>query len=363
MKIVFDARVIESQTHGIARYCRNLLDRLLRLDGTNEYRVIIRFPWVKDWFSPRAPVKWVLSPIPPYTLQEHWAIPRALRHEPFDLFYSPTYTLPRSLAARGILTVHDLIHLIFPAHYGWKYRLYYRLMIQPIARRCRRIFTVSRSSQGDIVRYLQCPEEKIVLTPNGLEPSWFSRLPNRGLIKRYGLEQGFILFVGNPRPHKNFSRVLEAFEQLLREGAFSGKLVAVGIPGESSLSGAGPRVIRIPYCSDAELATLYTEARLLAVPSLYEGFGLPMLEAMACGCPVLIGDRASQPEIAGPAGWTVDPYRTEAIKEGMVRILGDPPLRQRLREEGLIQARRYSWEDTARTVLRVFSELADRGEQ
>ncbi len=122
-------------------------------------------------------------------------------------------------------------------------------------------------------------------------------------------------------------------------------------------------MIRIPYCSDAELATLYTEARLLAVPSLYEGFGLPVLEAMACGCPVLIGDRASQPEIAGPAGWTVDPYRTESIKEGMVRILEDPPLRERLREEGRIQARRYSWEDTARTVLRVFSELAEGGEQ
>jgi glycosyltransferase involved in cell wall biosynthesis len=358
MKIVFDARVIQEQNHGIARFCRNLLDRLLRLDRENEYRVLVRFPWVQACFAPRASVSWVESPIPPYTLQEQWAIPRLLRGASFDLFYSPTYALPRPLTAKGIVTLHDLIHLIFPEDYGWKHRLYYRLLVKPAVRRCRRVFTVSQSSRQDIIRYCRCPEGKIVLTPNGLEPSWFTRPPHPGFIKRYGLEQGFILFVGNPRPHKNFSRVREAFTQLVREGHFSGKLVAVGIPAGEHPSEEGRRVVRIPYCSDAELAMLYSRARLLAAPSLYEGFGLPVLEAMACGCPVLIGDRASLPEIAGPAGWAVDPYQSAAIREGMIRLLKDAPLRERLTAAGRIQARRYSWDDTARTVLRVFGELA-----
>ncbi|MBI5584320.1 MAG: glycosyltransferase family 4 protein [Deltaproteobacteria bacterium] len=362
MKIIFDARVLQRQTHGIARYCRQLLDRLLTHDRGNEYRVIVRFPWVKDGFSPRIPVSWLETPVPPYTLREQWAIPRLLRNEPFDLFYSPTYALPRSLAAKGILTLHDLIHLVFPADYGWKYRLYYRGLVKPAADRCRRIFTVSRSSQEDIIRYFHCPADKIVLTPNGLDPSWFSRNPDPDLSGRYGLEAGFILFVGNPRPHKNFPRVLAAFEQLVQEGNFKGRLVAVGIPATGSPPAGNPRVIRIPYCSDAELAALYSGARLLAAPSLYEGFGLPVLEAMACGCPVLIGNRASLPEIAGPAGWAVDPYRTEDIREGMARILNDIPLREHLREQGRIQARRFSWEETAQTVRRVFRELAGGGE-
>jgi glycosyltransferase involved in cell wall biosynthesis len=358
MKVVFDARVLERQTHGIARYCRNLLDRLLTHDEENTYRVIVRFPWVKEWFAPRAPVTWLESPVPPYTFREQWAIPRLLRDESFDLFVSPTYALPRPLAAKGILTLHDLIHLVFPEDYGWKYRLYYRGFVKPAARRCRRIFTVSRSSQKDIQRYFRCPPDKIVLTPNGLDPSWFFRTTNPSLLKRHGLEQGFVLFVGNPRPHKNFPRVLEAYRQLVRQGAFSGKLVAVGIPEREPRSSRDPRVIRIPFCSDEELATLYSGARLLAAPSLYEGFGLPVLEAMACGCPVLIGDRASLPEVAGSAGWTVDPTRTESIRDGMEKLLQDAPLRERLQAAGRLQARRFSWEDTARTVRRVFQELA-----
>ena len=358
MKIVFDARVLHPQTHGISRYCRHLLENLLTLDRENEYRVLTRFPGVKDWFTPLARVSWQPAPVPPYSLREQWVVPWLLRSETFDLYVSPTYTLPRALAAKGILTIHDLIHLAFPEDYGWKHRGYYRLLVKPSVDRCRRVFTVSSSSKRDIGQYFHCPPEKIVLTPNGLDPQWFARPSNSEFIRRHGLESGYILFVGNPRPHKNFPRVLEAFHQLTREGGFVGKLAVVGLSPEDLPSGSSQYLKVFPYCSDPELASLYAGARLLAAPSLYEGFGLPVLEAMACGCPVLISDRASLPEIAGPAGWPVDPEQTPAIAEGMKRILSDPVLRERRKAEGLARARLYSWEETARTVLEVFRDLS-----
>lgn len=360
MKIIFDARVFEKQMHGIARYGQNLLDRLLALDPENDYRVLIRFPEVKDWIRTDPRVTWLTVPVPPYTLREQWLVPWRLRGEPFDLFFSPTYILPRSLASRGILTIHDLIHLAFPAEYGRKYRGFYRWLVRPAVQRSRRVFTVSRSSKNDIIRYLGCPEEKIIITPNGVDPHWWASPPDSQVPAPGGLNREFILFVGNPRPHKNVFRVLEAFQELVREGSFSGILVVVGLsPGEMP-SPPAERVRMLPHCSDPELRALYHAARLLAAPSLYEGFGLPVLEAMACGCPVLIGDRASLPEIAGPAGWVVDPTRVDSIREGMRRILLEPALREQRRKDGLTQARRYSWEETARTVLSVFQELAKK---
>ncbi|RPH87621.1 MAG: hypothetical protein EHM75_05045, partial [Desulfobacteraceae bacterium] len=206
MKIVFDARVIERHTHGIARFSVNLLDQLLSLDLQNEYLVLTRFPWVKDWFQPLARVDWRTVAVPPYNLREQALIPWLLRKDPFDLFFSPTYALPLALASRSILTIHDLIHLIFPRDYGWKYRWYYRLLVQPAVNRSRRVFTVSESSRRDIVAYLGGQNVQIEVIPNGLESFWSPRPEDPEFLGRVGLTTGFILFVGNNRPHKNFPR-------------------------------------------------------------------------------------------------------------------------------------------------------------
>jgi glycosyltransferase involved in cell wall biosynthesis len=358
MKIIFDARVIEKQTHGIARFCVKLLDQLLTLDLQNEYLVLTRFPWVKDWFQPLARVNWRTVAIPPYTLREQALIPWLLRKDPFDLFFSPTYALPLALASRSILTIHDLIHLIFPQDYGWKYRWYYRLLVRPALARSRRVFTVSENSRRDLVAYLGGQKAKIEVIPNGLDSFWVPRPEDPEFIKRYGLTAGFILFVGNGRPHKNFSRVLEAFRRLLQEGTYSGKMVVVGVTPDRAPAELSERLVFFPFCPDPELVLLYSGAQLLMAPSLYEGFGLPVLEAMACGCPVLISRTASLPEITGAAGLQVDPFQVEEIWAGLKRILNDPDLRQTMIRSGQDQARRYSWEATAQKVLRVFEELA-----
>lgn len=358
MRIIFDARVIEKQTHGIARFCVKLLDQLLALDLQNEYLVLTRFPWVKDWFQPLARVTWRTVAIPPYTLREQALIPWLLRKDPFDLFFSPTYALPLALASRSILTIHDLIHLIFPKEYGWKYRWYYRLLVRPAIARSRRVFTVSESSRRDIVTFLGGEKVRIEVIPNGLDSFWSPRPEDPEFLKRHKLAAGFILFVGNYRPHKNFPRVLEAFRRLVREGTYPGKLVVVGLTPDRVPVELTGRLVVFPFCPDSELVLLYSSAHLLMAPSLYEGFGLPVLEAMACGCPVLVSRAASLPEITGTAGLQVDPFQVEDLWSGLKQILTDPVLRQEMIRSGLDQARRYSWKATAQKVLQVFEELA-----
>jgi glycosyltransferase involved in cell wall biosynthesis len=358
MKIIFDARVLEKHTHGIARFCVQLLDQLLTLDLRNQYLVLTRFPWVKDWFQPLAQVNWRTIPIPPYTLREQTLIPWLLRKDPFDLYFSPTFAVPLALASRSILTIHDLIHLIFPRDYGWRVRWYYRLLVIPAVSRSRRVFTVSESSRRDILTHLGRPESGIEVTPNGLDPFWSPRPKDSEFLKQHGLSAGYLLFVGNSRPHKNFPRVLEAFGRLMREGGYPGKLVVVGLSLDRVPAELSGRLVVLPFCPDPELVQLYSGAQLLLAPSLYEGFGLPVLEAMACGCPVLISRTASLPEIAGPAGLQVDPYRVDAILNGLKQILADPVLRRQMIDSGLDQSRRYSWKATAQKVLQVFTELS-----
>jgi len=359
MRILFDARVLGNHMHGIARYGLNLLQQLLVETRGHEFVVLISRPQVQDWFTPIAPVRWIPTGIPLYSLQEQVLIPYLIRKEAFDLFHSPTYSIPLVFSTRGIITIHDLIHLLFPKDYGLRHRLYYSLLVRRSVARCLKVFTVSEQSKKDIVALLDGIDRRIAVIPNGLEPQWIPRPMDRSFADRYGLGQGFLLFVGNPRPHKNFSRVFSAFEKLIREDAYEGKLVVVGLDRHDCPGDLQGRLVFFPHCNDPELGLLYAGADFLAAPSLYEGFGLPVLEAMACGCPVLIGNQGALPEIVGDAGLLVDPYDIDSIKEGFREILFRPGLRQTLWERGLKRAQHYSWGKTAQAVLKVYDSLAN----
>ena len=321
MKIIFDARVLGNRMHGISRYCLNLLQRLLAEDRGHEYLILTGHSQVQEWFKPAVPVRWFRTLIPLYSLQEQFLIPFQIRKETFDLFHSPTYTIPLVLSPKGIMTIHDLIPLIFPKDYGFGHRLFFRFVVRRALPRCLKIFTVSEHSKKDIVTFLQGRQERMVITPNGLDPHWGPKPLDPEFNRRYGLDQGYLVFVGNPKPHKNFTRVLSAFELLIKEDHYPGKLVSIGVAPWNLSSELKDRVLIVPECNDQDLGLFYSGAELLAAPSLYEGFGLPVLEAMACGCPVLIGDQGALPEIAGDAGFQVNPYDIRAIKEGMREVL------------------------------------------
>jgi glycosyltransferase involved in cell wall biosynthesis len=357
MRIVFDARVLGNRMHGISRYCLNLLQHLLAEDEGNDYLVLTGPSPIKDWFDPAVPVRWLQTSIPLYSLQEQFFIPFLIRKESFDLYHSPTYTIPLPFSPRGILTIHDLIPLIFPKDFGWRHRLFFRFVVHRALSSCLNIFTVSDRSREDIITYCRDCQGRIVVTPNGLDSHWRPKTLDPEFIQRYSLDQRYLVFVGNPKPHKNFSRVLSAFELLMKEDQYPGILVAIGVEPRDLSIELKDRVLFLPRCDDKELALFYSGADLLAAPSLYEGFGLPVLEAMACGCPVLISDRGALPEITGDAGFQVNPYDIHAIKDGMGRVLFDPDLRRNLKDRGVTRAGHYSWEKTTRIVLDTYKSL------
>ena len=357
MRILFDARVLGNQMHGIARYCQNLLQQLLAKDRGHEYWVLIGGSEIQNRFSPSVPVRWIQTPTPLYSIQEQLLIPYRLRGEAFDLFHSPTYTIPLLFSTKGIITIHDLIHLLFPKDYGLRHRLYYSLFVRRAVSRCVKIFTVSEHSKKDIITLLKGHERQIAVTPNGLDSRWVPQAIDAGFMEHHGLSKGFLLFVGNPKPHKNFPRVLSAFKMLVREDAYEGKLVVVGIDPHDLPEDLRKGVVFFPLSNDQELRLLYSAADLLVAPSLYEGFGLPVLEAMACGCPVLVGDRGALPEIVGDAGRQVDPYDVNSQWMGIREILYHQEIRQGLIDRGLKRASRYTWEKTAQKVLETYDSL------
>jgi glycosyltransferase involved in cell wall biosynthesis len=356
MQILFDARVLGAGMHGIARYCQGLLGRLLADDGENEYLVLIGRDEVRQRFKTAGPVRWIRTSIPLYGPAEQILLPLRLAGLTFDLYHSPTFTIPLSFAAKGIITLHDLIPLLFPEDYGIRHRLFFRLIVTPACARAFKVATVSQASAKDIVSLLKVSEERIVITPNGLDPLWTKGGEEKGVLWDEDGEGRFILFVGNPKPHKNFRRVLAAFEKLKEEDGYPGKLVVVGLSGQDVGGALKGEVLFFPRLDDAALIRLYTRADLLASPSLYEGFGLPVLEAMACGCPVVIGDRGALPEVAGAAGFQVNPLDIRAIKEGMRELIENQTLRAALREEGKKGAARFTWDRSTQVVRESYRQ-------
>jgi glycosyltransferase involved in cell wall biosynthesis len=227
-----------------------------------------------------------------------------------------------------------------------------------------RIIAVSYNTRNDLIKYLKIPEDRIVVIYNGVD---------HNIFKPYNIklhDRPYILYVGSERPRKNLSRLFEAFSKLKSEFPQL-KLVKVGACGrfkkyrtdlEAKLNSLGitQDVIFVEHTPEIDLARYYSSAALLAYPSLYEGFGLPPLEAMACGCPVVTSNNSSLPEVVGDAGIMVNPYNTNSLAEAMMRVLSNQELRENMIRKGLEQSAKFSWEETARQTLEVYNKVAGR---
>jgi len=298
------------------------------------------------------------------SLIEAYRLSRLIRSQD-DIVHLPNQNFARfALFIKNpyIVTVHDLIRFSLGfAQETITEKILLKLDIRGI-KRASHIIAVSKHTQNDLIQYLKIPDGRISVIYNGIDHSIFKPYTVKLLDKPY------ILYVGSERPRKNLSRLFEAFAKL--KGEFPElKLVKVGISGRSkeyrketmrmlnSLGLTGD-VIFVEYITELDLAYYYSSAALLAFPSLYEGFGFPLLEAMACGCPVVTSNTSSLPEIVGEAGITVNPYDTDSLAQAMRQVLTDNKLRDDMVRKGLEQAKRFSWEKAARETLEVYNKVA-----
>lgn len=317
--------------HGIGRFAGEVLKRLP--DWTH----------LEDRRSPAHP----LDPL---------RVARTLKRLRPDAYFSPGFNPPLRSATPFVFTIHDLIHLSFPRESGILKRAYYGLVVRPAARRAFKVLTVSDYSKRQIVAWAHLPEEKVVVVGNGVARPFTPTGPRHRPPYRY------LLHVGNHKPHKNIPRLLEAFAAL--GTACETRLVFTG-QAEPAMEknirklGLADRVFFAGVLDDESLSAHYRGAAALVLPSLCEGFGLPALEAMACGTPVLASEAASLPEVVLDAALPVDPYDIQSIARGIRRIVEEEDLRKTLVQKALARASDFSWDRTASLVRQVVEQAAE----
>ena len=369
MRIGIDARKLHD--FGIGTYIRNLLRELARLDQQSDFVLLCRpddaaaIRGLGENFRP------VIARAGNYSVTEQLTIPLLLRREGVSLFHAPHYVLPPLVHCRSVVTIHDCIHLMFPQYLPNRMAFgYARASIAMAARRATRVMTVSESSKKDIMRFFGTDPSKIDVIYNAYDER-FGIEPNEDAVERvrerYQLHDQFILYAGNVKPHKNLERLIEAFHIVRDRGLDHVKLVLIGddISKYASLRRAVHRhqlhkyVRFLGYLHEDTLAVMYRLASVFVFPSLYEGFGLPPLEAMVSGTPVVTSNVSSLPEVAGDAAVLVDPYDPEAIADGIYRVLTNDDFRLELRRKGLARAREFSWEASVHRVREIYGEVAN----
>jgi glycosyltransferase involved in cell wall biosynthesis len=368
VRIAIDARKLRD--YGIGTYVRNLLRQLARIDTTTDYVVLCSRRDHEQVGALGENFRAVPEASPGYSIREQVTVPMDLRREGADLFHAPHYVLPPLVRCKSVVTIHDCIHLRFPQYLPNKLGYAYaRGSLWIAAHHSNRVITVSEASKRDILDYFSVPPAKIDVIYNGIDERFSTPPPSDDVERvreRYQLDHPFILYAGNIKPHKNLERGIEAFHELRRDSQFEKvKLVIIGdeIAKYAALRHAVHRyklhkyVRFFGFVPDSTLAILYRLADVFVFPSLYEGFGLPPLEAMASGTPVITSNVSSLPEVVGDAAMLVDPLKPQVIADALARVLTDPGLRADLSARGLERSRHFSWERSVRRVREIYNEV------
>jgi glycosyltransferase involved in cell wall biosynthesis len=354
------SRATSATPTGTEIYSREMIRALIALDRKNQYRLYLRESVSRDFF---ASSQFTNSQLRILTFPRLWTHLRLsfemLACAP-DVLWVPAHVLPPIHPRRSIVTVHDLGHLHFPQAHPPLQRFYHNWSTRWNTRAALHIFADSEATRDDLVELLNVPPEKISVVYPAYDRELFQPICDVALIERVGAQyrigKDYILAIGTIHPRKNYARLIKAFSQLAIPNL---QLAIVGKCGwlydeifaQVKSLGLEARVLFLDYVPAIDMPALISGARLLAFPSLHEGFGLPVLEAQACGTPVVCSMVSSLPEAAGDAALFFDPLDVDAIAGAMERAMTDETLRAKLIARGFENAKRFSWESSARTVL------------
>ncbi len=371
MRIAIDVRKLHD--FGIGTYVRNLVLGLSRLDTDDSYLLLCRtsdFPFATALGPRFVPARQEAGN---YSVREQWSVPLSLARGRVDVFHAPHYVVSPLTPCPFVVTIHDCIHLRFPEYLPNRLAPHYaRAMMRGAARRARRVLTVSEASRRDIVHYLGVSADKVDVIPNA--PDERLRQPPTAedlahVRERLQVTTPFVLYAGNIKPHKNVDRLIEAYSIVRRLGHTDTSLLVIG--DEVSKFPNLRRLVHqldlqshvrfLGFVNDATLAALYRLASVFVFPSLYEGFGLPPLEAMAAGVPVVTSNASSLPEVVGDAALLVDPLDAGALADAIARVLGDPALRATLIERGHARVAEFSWDRAAARTHAAYAAAAAGG--
>lgn len=368
MKIGLDAsRANKPNKTGVEWYSYHLIEELKKMDRTNHYFLYTDKPLQGDLAKcPDNFKECVLA----WPFSRFWTLGRlslemlAGKYRP-DILFVSAHTLPLFVPTKAVVTIHDIGFEHFPRLYPFADKLYHRFAIQIIKLLADKIITVSNYSKKDIVDFYKLDKQKVEVVYNGYDRNKYKVLKaDKSLLNKYKIGSDFILFIGRLEEKKNTPRLIEAFGQFKKKNPNdTHQLVLVGKPGfgfervEANIKKyqLEKDVILTGWLGDNELPHLLNLAKAFVFPSLFEGFGIPVIEAMACGCPVLCSNTTSLPEAAGTAALMFDPTKNEEIVARLEQVLQNETVRESLREKGLRQAEHFSWTLCAEETLKILT--------
>lgn len=349
MRIAINAQLLNYPDFGIRTYLKCLTDHLVKNDKKNEYVLLSDKKQNKLW--------------------EHLYLPAIVNRGGFDVFHSPDHILPLlPVKCKKVITVHDLAFLKYPEMFSFKKWAYKKFMNGLSLKRADIVIADSESTKKDLIEICGFDKERIKVVHLGVDESFVSvhdEKKNISIKAKYGLSMPFLLFVGTIEPRKNISGLLDAYSIACEKHGIKEDLVIVGKKGWlyepifKKINGSKYRqkIKVLENVISEDLPAIYSSAELFVYPSLYEGFGLPPLEAMACGTPVITSNVSSLPEVVGDAAIMIDPNNSDELADQISKVLNDKDLQKRLREKGFERAKLFSWDKSALETIKVYEEV------
>ena len=351
---------------GVERYAAELIKHFARLDSTNEYILYFRTK-PQEWFL-HLPKNFSVKVMPFPKFWTQIRISWEMLTHPVDLLFIPASALPFWHPKKSIATVHDVAWRLYPDAFTKIMRRYLEWSTRLAVKSAAKVIAVSEATKKDLWRFYGIEGDRVVVTHLGINDDFkpMNYEEAQPVLDKYGLVyQKYVLFLGTMQPRKNIIRLVEAFQKLKRENHIEEKLAIFGGKGwlwepileKIETAGKDGSIKYFSYAAKEDLPSLYAGAKLLTLPALYEGFGLPPLEAMASGIPVVVSNISSLPEVVGDAGKMIDPTSVDSIAAGLLDVLTNPQLREQMIAKGLVQAKKFTWENTVKKTLKVFESL------
>jgi glycosyltransferase involved in cell wall biosynthesis len=368
MRVAFDATTLDSRMSGVGYYTARLLETLANGAGEGQISSLVVLSNRRVRVAPRG--RLLVYERRRFPIRSIWmqaVLPGILRETRPDVAHFTNYLAPVRMPAPYVVSVHDMTLSLLPGHHTLKKRLLTSSLIPTVARRARLVLTPSESTRRDVIRILGLDPGRVRMIPYAPGPAFRPPDTDESALAGWGVRRPYFLCVGTLEPRKNVPRVLRAFARVA-DALPEHILVLVGARGwkcaevfeEIGRPALAGRLRVLDYVPEADLPSLYGHATALVYASLYEGFGFPVVEAMACGTPVLTSRGSSLEEIGEGAALLVDPQREDAIADGLVALGTDAPLRARLRERGLGRVTEFSWDRTGRETVAAYREAAGR---
>lgn len=380
MRIGIEAqRLFRPHKHGMDRVALELIKNLQRIDKVNEYFIFVKPDQDRDVLEHTDNFNIVEVPGGPYPLWEQFQLPKFVKKYQCDLLHCTSNTAPLKVQSKVITTLHDIIfreesvlkQLLSSASWYQKIgNLYRRFLVKDVVKKSEHLITVSNFENQNIKKVFKLENQKVTTVHNGVNQQFnnqFTREQKEAVRSQYQLPKEFLFHIGNKDPRKNTKRLLDAFFELKQMQFGNIKLVIAGV-NEDTLdsmleemfvpSALKKDIVLTGYIEDEDLPVIYGLAQVFLFPSLREGFGIPILEAMASGVPVITSNTSSMPEVAGESALLINPYDTQELTQAMVKLLSDEDFRNSLIKGGLKQCRTFSWNQSAKKVLKIYEQLS-----